>query len=76
MFDRAGLGNQFGHSGHRISDFRAGLNRDWSDTQSWKRYRRTAHDHKPVNDAMGSAEAFAGIMRTTESGTIPPAAIA
>ena len=37
MFDRAGMDNPFGHSARRISDFWAGLNRDWSDTQSWKR---------------------------------------
>jgi hypothetical protein len=63
MFDRAGLDNPFGHSGRRISDFWAGLNRDWSDTQSWKRFRRTAHDHNPVHDALGNAEAFEEIQR-------------
>jgi hypothetical protein len=47
MFDRAGLDNPFGHSGRRISDFWAGLNRDWSDAQSWKRLRRTPYDHNP-----------------------------
>ena len=50
MFDRAGMDNPFGHSGRRISDFWAGLNRDWSETQGWKRFRRTAHDHNPVHD--------------------------
>jgi hypothetical protein len=39
MFDRAGMDNPFGYSGRRISDFWAGLNRDWSDTQGWKRFR-------------------------------------
>jgi hypothetical protein len=63
MFDRAGLGNPFGHSGRRISDFWAGLNRDWSNTQKWKKFRRTPHDHNPVNDAMGNVEAFEEIMR-------------
>ena len=62
MFDRAGMDNPFGHSGRRISDFWAGLNRDWSDTQSWKQFRKTAHDHKPVHDAMGNVEAFEEIM--------------
>ena len=63
MFDRAGMANPFGHSARRISDFWAGLNRDWGETQSWKRFRRTPHDHNPVNDAMGNVEAFEEIMR-------------
>jgi len=67
MFDRAGMDNPFGHSGRRISDFWAGLNRNWSDTQGWKRFRRTAHDHNPVNDAMGNAEAFEEILRMARS---------
>ncbi|MFY9850484.1 MAG: hypothetical protein WAK83_23190 [Trebonia sp.] len=55
--------NPFGHSGRRIGDFWAGLNRDWGDTQGWKRLRKTAHHHNPVNDAMGNAEAFEEILR-------------
>lgn len=31
------------------------LNRNWSETQGWKRFRMTAHDHNPVNDAMRNA---------------------
>jgi hypothetical protein len=58
MFDRAGIPNPFGHSGRRISDFWAGLNHNWGETQSWKRFRETPHDHNPVNDAMGNVEAF------------------
>jgi 3' exoribonuclease, RNase T-like len=66
MFDRAGMDNPFGHSGRRIGDFWAGLNQNWSDTQSWKRFRRTAHDHNPVNDAMGNVEAFEEILRVAQ----------
>jgi hypothetical protein len=62
LFDRAGLDNPFGYSGRRISDFWAGLHRDWSDTQGWKRLRRTEHDHNPVHDALGNAEAFEEIL--------------
>lgn len=59
MFDRSGLGgNPFGHSGRRIGDFWAGLNNNFGETQSWKRFRQTKHDHNPVNDAMGNVEAF------------------
>ena len=42
------------------------LNRDWSDTQGWKRLRKTAHDHNPVNDAMGNVEAFEEILRVAK----------
>jgi len=49
--------NPFGHSARRIGDYWAGLRRDWKDTQGWKKYRRTVHDHNPVNDALGNAEA-------------------
>lgn len=50
--------NPFGHSARRIGDFYAGLIGDPMDTQSWKKLRRTKHDHNPVHDAMGNAEAF------------------
>jgi hypothetical protein len=62
MFDRAGVENPFGHSGRRISDYWAGINHKWSETQGWKRFRRTPHDHNPVNDAMGNVEAFEYIL--------------
>lgn len=57
-FDKTIGKNPFGHSSRRISDFWAGLNRDFYNTQKWKRYRVTEHDHNPVNDAMGNAEAL------------------
>lgn len=63
MFDRAGMENPFGHSARRIGDFWAGLHRNWSEPQDWKRLRATAHDHNPVHDAMGNAEAFTEILR-------------
>ena len=50
--------NLFGHSGRRIGDFYAGLTGDWTNSQAWKRLRRTPHDHNPVNDALGNVEAF------------------
>lgn len=54
--------NPFGHSARRISDFYAGLCGDFRKTQQWKRLRRTPHDHNPVHDAMGNAEAFERIL--------------
>lgn len=58
MFDKAGIENPFGWSGRRISDFWAGLQHNWGETQGWKNFRMTVHDHNPVNDAMGNVEAF------------------
>ena len=49
--------NPFGHSARRISDFYAGLKKDFLDTQSWKAWRVTKHDHNPVHDALGNVEA-------------------
>jgi hypothetical protein len=68
LFDRAGLPNPLGHSARRISDFWAGLNRDWGNTQKWKRMRKTPHDHHPVNDAMGNVEAFGQMTRMLGEG--------
>ena len=50
--------NPFGHSGRRIADFYAGLVATVYKTQNWKRLRRTKHDHHPVHDALGNAEAL------------------
>lgn len=50
--------NPFGFSARRIGDFYAGLVHDYSAGSKWKRYRQTRHDHNPVNDAMGNAEAI------------------
>lgn len=63
MFDEVSYVNPFGHSGRRISDFWAGLNHNWGETQSWKRFRVTKHTHNPVDDAMGNVEAFQEIKR-------------
>jgi hypothetical protein len=62
-FDSVDMVNPFGHSGRRISDFWAGLKGDFYQTQDWKSYRRTPHDHNPVNDAMGNVEAFETILK-------------
>lgn len=54
--------NPFGHSARRIGDFYAGLRGDWHKSSNWKHLRKTKHDHNPVNDAMGNAEAFERIL--------------
>ena len=50
--------NPFGHSARRFGDFYAGLKRNWSQQQEWKRLRRTKHSHNSLDDAMGNAEAI------------------
>ncbi len=50
--------NPFGHSGRRIGDLYAGMQMDIRQGTSWKSMRGTAHDHNPVNDALGNAEAL------------------
>ena len=51
--------NPFGFSARRIGDIYCGLRRDMGVNQEWKkRYRKTLHDHNPVNDALGNAEAL------------------
>ena len=60
--------NPFGHSARRVGDFYAGLVGDFRQTQDWKRLRVTKHDHNPVHDALGNAEAF----RRLVAGERPP----
>lgn len=51
--------NPFGFSGRRIGDLYCGLTKNMKANQEWKRkYRKTKHDHNPVNDAIGNAEAL------------------
>jgi DNA polymerase III epsilon subunit-like protein len=51
--------NPFGFSGRRIGDLYCGMKMNTSLNHEWKkRYRRTRHDHNPVNDAIGNAEAL------------------
>ena len=61
-FDAAGMKNPFGFSSRRIGDLAAGLEGNWRKTSNWKRYRKTKHDHNPVNDALGNAEAFVTLL--------------
>jgi hypothetical protein len=51
--------NPFGFSGRRIGDLYCGMKMDARLNREWKKlYRRTGHDHNPVNDAKGNAEAL------------------
>lgn len=51
--------NPFGFSGRRIGDLYCGMKKNSGLNQEWKRlYRKAPHDHNPVNDAIGNAEAL------------------
>lgn len=49
-------GNPFGFSSQNLNSLYKGLTRDAF--ASFKHLRRTRHDHDPLNDAMGNAEAL------------------
>ena len=48
--------NPFGWSSRRIGDMFCGFYKDAQ--YQWKKHRITKHDHDPVNDARGNAEAL------------------
>ena len=48
--------NPFGFSGQRIGDKFQGFYND--QYYKWKKHRKTAHTHNPVDDAKGNAEAL------------------
>ena len=51
--------NPFGFSARRIGDLYCGMKMDVGLNAEWKKlYRKTIHDHNPVNDAIGNAEAL------------------
>lgn len=54
--------NPFGFSGRRIGDLYAGATLEFRNTNDWKKYRRAKHDHNPVNDALGNAQALLTII--------------
>ncbi|MFA5387329.1 MAG: hypothetical protein WC322_02945 [Candidatus Paceibacterota bacterium] len=60
--DDEGVPNPFGHTARRIGDLYAGLKGNWRHTTDWKRLRKTAHTHNPVDDSMGNAEALEAIL--------------
>jgi len=48
--------NPFGYSSRRIGDLWCGFSNDMY--AKWKYFRKTKHDHNPVSDAIGNAEAL------------------
>lgn len=56
MMNKLGYG-LLGHSARRIGDMWSGLRQRPRETQGWKKFRVAPHDHTPLNDCMGNAEA-------------------
>jgi hypothetical protein len=52
-----------GHSARRIGDVWSGLRKRPMETSGWQRFRVTPHDHDPLNDAIGNAEAWLEMWR-------------
>jgi DNA polymerase III epsilon subunit-like protein len=51
--------NPFGFSARRIGDLYCGMKMDAGLNNEWKKlFRKTVHDHNPINDAIGNAEAL------------------
>ena len=51
--------NPFGFSARRIGDLYCGMKMDTGLNNEWKKlFRKTTHDHNPVNDALGNEEAL------------------
>lgn len=56
--------NPFGFSARRIGDLYCGMKMDASLNHEWKKLlRKTSHDHNPVNDAKGNAEALLAMQK-------------
>ncbi len=53
--------NPFGYSARRIGDIYCGM--QMNAYAPWKHLRKTTHDHHPVNDAKGNAEALLEMKR-------------
>lgn len=55
--------NPFGFSARRIGDIYSGLEKNLKASSDWKKLRKTKHDHNPVNDSIGNAEAFLSLCK-------------
>ncbi len=56
--------NPFGFSARRIGDLYCGMKMDTGLNAEWKKlYRKTRHDHNPLNDAIGNAEALLAMQK-------------
>lgn len=55
--------NPFGHSSRRIGDLYAGFRQDVTKSGQFRKFRKTKHDHTPVNDARGNVEALLEMKR-------------
>ena len=55
--------NPFGFSARRIGDLYSGLVKNMWASNDWKRFRETVHNHDPLADAKGNAEALAYLVK-------------
>ncbi len=62
-----GVLTEFGAVHYDTRDTFHGRLFDAAPDPGWKRFRKTAHDHNPVNDAMGNVEAFDEILRLSRT---------
>lgn len=53
--------NPFGWSSRRIGDLYCGMQKDAR--ANWKHLRKTKHDHNPLNDCLGNAEALLAMQK-------------
>ena len=53
--------NPFGWSSRRIGDLYCGMKMDAR--ANWKHLRKTPHDHNPLNDCLGNAEALLAMQK-------------
>ena len=65
-FAVAGIANPFGFSARRIGDLYAGTMKTPGDHNSWRKFKITPHDHDPLNDAKGNAEALLEVLRLND----------
>jgi len=60
--------NPLGFSMRRIGDLYAGYKGSVLNSQGWRNRRITAHDHNPLNDAKGNAEALLAVILEMRGG--------
>ena len=62
-FDLCNVKNPFGFSARRIGDLYAGMMKDASKASKWKKFRIEPHNHHPISDALGNAQALLKIKK-------------
>lgn len=63
--------NPFGHSARRIGDVYAGFQGKLSETNGWKKWRKTKHTHNALEDAKGVAEGWIALSKNLKTHSSP-----